>query len=55
MLYSLIGLRIQGIDTDDLVEDLFILFPDLRQRIGNDRKAPLITPDILVDDLALPA
>ena len=52
LLHLFIEFRIQCIDADHLAKDLLIFIPDLRHRPGNDRKAPLIPPDIFIGNLS---
>ena len=51
LLHFLIHACIQRINTDHLGKYLLISFPDLRQRPGNDRIAPLIPGDVRIRNL----
>ena len=55
LLYFLIDPGVQRIDSDDLIEDLFILLANLWDRISHNRVTPLIPPDILIGNLTLAA
>ena len=54
LLHLFIQLRVQSIDTDHLVEYLRIALPYLRNRISDDGKTPLVSPDIFIGDLPGP-
>ena len=55
LLHLLIQFCVQGIDPDDLPEDLRVTFPYLWHRIGHDGKASLISRNILVGQGTLTA
>ena len=51
LLHSSVNCRIQRIYADHFIKNLLIFRPDFRNRIGNDRKAPLIALNIFVHHL----
>ena len=51
LLYPFILFIIQCIDLHNLCKNLRKIISDLRHRIGNDRKASLIAPDVTIYDL----
>ena len=55
LLHLLIQPCVQGIDADDLPEDLRVALPYLWHRVGHDGKASLISRNVLVGQGALTA
>ena len=48
LLNPLIELIVQRVDPHNVIENLFILFADIRHRKGNDRKASFLPGDIFI-------